>query len=110
MRSLSCALLFVLPTVVLAAGERINHAGRILGPLPVVTTPLLFNTPEADAVVAAMQIMPVDSAWNENITGRPLLSNSAAMLAQISTDLGSTRQNLRLFDEMNFVLVPDSQP
>lgn len=37
-----------------AHGERINHEGRALGPAPVVKTPLLFNTPAADAVVAAM--------------------------------------------------------
>ena len=43
-----------------ARAERINQEGRILGPAPVVTTPTLFNTPEADAIVAAMQIMPVD--------------------------------------------------
>src|SRR5213594_4778592 len=36
----------------LQAGERINHAGRVLGPTPVVTNAILFNTPEADAVAA----------------------------------------------------------
>lgn len=33
-----------------AQAERINHEGRILGPAPVVTTPTLFNTPQADAI------------------------------------------------------------
>jgi len=44
--------------------ERINQEGRILGPAPQVTRPTLFNTPEADAVVSAMQIMPVTNPWN----------------------------------------------
>jgi len=96
--------------VLLAQAERINHAGRLLGPAPVVTNAVLFNTPEADALVAAMLVFPVDSAWNEDISGRPVLANSDAMIAQISSDLLSTRRTLRAFKEMNFVLVPDAQP
>ena len=91
-------------------GERINQDGRILGPVPVVTQPILFNTPQADAVVAAMQIMPVTSAWNEDVSRRPLLPNSDAMIAQITSDLASNRRTLRAFFEMNYVLVPDNQP
>lgn len=92
-----------------AAAERINHEGRILGPAPVVTAPLLFNTPEADAVVSALQIMPIDNAWNEDIRSRPVLANSATMIAQIKADLSASRQTLRPFYEMNYVLVPDTQ-
>jgi len=91
-------------------GERINQEGRALGPVPVVKTPLLFNTPEADAVLAAMQIMPRDNPWNEDISTRPLLPNSDAMIARITADLAPNRRTLRLFTEMNFVLVPDNQP
>ncbi len=89
--------------------ERINHEGRILGPEIAVTQPILFNTPEADAVVSALQIFPVTSAWNEDISRRPLLANSDAMIAQIISDLSATRRTLRLFSEMNFVLIPDNQ-
>ena len=91
-------------------GDRINQDGRILGPAPVVTQPILFNTAQADAVVAAMQIMPVTSAWNEDVSRLSLLSNSTAMIAQITSDLASSRRTLRAFFEMNYVLVPDSQP
>lgn len=93
-----------------AAAERINQEGRILGPAPVVTAPTLFNTPAADAIVSAMQIMPVDSPWNEDVSRRPVLGNSDAMIAQIKADLSSSRQTLRPFYEMNYVLVPDNQP
>src|SRR6516162_8075729 len=86
--------------------DRINQEGRILGPAPVVTQPILFNTAQADAIVSAMQIFPVTSAWNEDISRRPVLSNSAAMIAQIKADLSSSRQTLRPFYEMNYVLVP----
>ena len=90
--------------------DRINHAGRLLGPVPVVTTPTLFDTPEADAIVGALQIFPVTSAWNEDVSRRPLLANSDAMIARISSDLTASRRTLRAFFEMNFVLVPDNQP
>jgi hypothetical protein len=96
-----------------SAAERINHEGRVLGPVPVVTNAVLFNTPQADAVMAALQIFPRDNAWNEDISRRPVLPNSAAMLHLIATNLasgGSGRTNMRAFQEMNFVLVPDNQP
>src|SRR5437868_11114264 len=101
----------ILSFVVTAAAqsERINHEGRILGPAPVVTTPTLFNTPQADAIVSAMQVFPVTNPWNEDISHRPLLSNSATMITQLKSDLTSSRQTLRPFYEMNYVLVPDNQ-
>jgi hypothetical protein len=104
------ALLLTSTIAFTARGERINHEGRILGPAPVVTTPTLFNTPQADAIISSMQIMPRDNPWNEDISRRPILSNSDAMIAQIKSDLSVSRQNLRAFTEMNFVLVPDNQP
>jgi hypothetical protein len=90
--------------------ERINQEGRILGPAPVVTNSILFNTAQADATLAAMQILPVTNAWNEDVSRRPRLVNSDAMISQIMADLASSRRTLRLFQEMNFALVPDSQP
>src|SRR6476659_9239092 len=103
-------LLLMLGLTSLARAERINHEGRILGPAPVVTTPTLFNTPAADAVVSAMQIMPRDNPWNEDISRRPVLANSDAIIAQITNDLASNRRTLRPFYEMNYVLVPNNQP
>src|SRR3982074_2395404 len=103
--------LLIVSTIAFAArAERINQEGRILGPAPVVATPTLFDTPQADAIVSAMQIMPVTNRWNEDISRRPLLGNSAAMIAQIKADLSASRQTLRPFYEMNYVLVPDDQP
>jgi hypothetical protein len=101
-------LIFLLP-LARAVAERINQEGRILGAVPVVTNSVLFNTTNADAVVAAMQIFPVTNPWNEDISRLPLLANSDAMVAQINADVGSLHRKLSLFQEMNFVLVPDSQ-
>jgi hypothetical protein len=103
-------LLLTTATLGLRCAERINQEGRILGDQPVVTSPILFNTAQADAVVSTMQIFPLDNPWNEDISKRPLLSNSAAMIAQVIADLSSSRRTLRLFTEMNFALVPDNQP
>jgi hypothetical protein len=99
-------LAFALP----ASAARINQEGRILGPLPVVANAILFNTSNADAVVSAMQVFPVTNPWNECISNRPVLANSDAMIAQINSDAGSSHRKLVLFQEMNFVLVPDNQP
>src|SRR6266404_762010 len=81
-----------------AQSERINQEGRILGPAPTVATPTLFNTPQADAIVSAMQIFPVTNPWNEDISRRPLLSNSATMISQMKSDLPSaSNRKLKLF-------------
>ena len=90
--------------------ERINQEGRILGMLPAVTSPLLFNTTNADAVVSALQIFPVTNPWNECISNRPVLVNSDAMIARITTNLTSNHRTLVAEYEMNFVLLPDNQP
>lgn len=103
-------LLFFMTLTSIAHAERINHEGRILGPVPVVTTPTLFNTAAADAIVSALQIMPRDNPWNEDISRRPVHANSDAIIAQITSDLSSSRRTLRPFYEMNYVLVPDNQP
>jgi hypothetical protein len=110
MRCYRQLLLLLGSSLLLHGADRINHEGRILGPPPHVTNAVLFNTPEADTIVAALQIFPVTHPWNENISRRPLLANSEAMIAQIVSDLSSSRRVLRLFFEMNFVLVPGDQP
>ncbi len=109
-RILLTGLLVLSTSYGLPAAERINQEGRILGPAPVVTSSILFNTTNGDAVLAAMQIFPVSNAWNEIISNRPLVANSDAMIGQIYTNAGSSHRYLKLFEEMNYVLVPDNQP
>ena len=108
MKQLVCLAFFIF--LITARAERINQEGRILGPLLAVTNSVLFNTAEADAVVSSMQIYPLDNPWNEDVSRTLVLSNSAAMLSQITNDLATNRQALRLFFEMNYVLVPTNQP
>ena len=103
-------VVILLAGVVLVRAERINHEGRILGPMPVVTNAVLFNTPEADAIMSALQIFPRDNAWNEDISRRPVLANSDSIITNITGELLAGRRTLRAFYEMNFVLVPTNQP
>lgn len=112
MRFLPLTSLMLLAPVLVAA-ERINHAGRILGPAPTVTTPVLFNTPQADAIVSALQIMPKNNPWNEVITNRPVHADSGLIMGRIRSDLvaiNGNRNTLKVFSEMNYVLVPPTQP
>jgi hypothetical protein len=116
MKRFAITLILLLPVLRLPA-ERINQEGRILGALPAVTNAILFNTTNADAVVSAMQIFPVTNPWNECISNRPVLANSAAMLAQMMFDFtnglspssSASHLTLHINFEMNYVLVPDSQ-
>ena len=109
--SLAWLLLVIVSIPNLTAAERINHEGRVLGPQVVVSSPLLFNTAAADNVMSSLQIMPRDSSWNEDISGRPIAANSTVMIQNIRTDVGSAnRQRLVVFKEMNYVLVPNLQP
>jgi K319-like protein len=101
--------LLVLLSASSSRAERINQEGRILGPVPVVTNAILFNTNYADAIVSNMQIFPVTNPWNEDISRRPLLTNSDAMISEINSNVGASHRGLELFQEMNFVLVPDTQ-
>ena len=103
------AVLTLLLTALRSPAERINQEGRILGAPPVVTNSILFDTSNADAVVSAMQIFPATNPWNECISNRPVLVNSDAMIGQIYTNAGSSHRYLKLFQEMNYVLVPDNQ-
>ena len=88
------------------AGEkRINQNGRELPELPQPPKEaVLFDTPEADKILSALQIMPVDSPYNEDYSGRPVLANSDAMIANMGADI-----TLKYNQDMCFVIVPPDQ-
>ena len=83
----------------------VNHEGRALPPTPKITAPILFNTPEADAVLAAMQIFPKNNPWNEDISKLPVHKDSDKMIAQIGKD-----KKLAWNLDMGFIIVPPDQP
>ena len=70
-----------------------------------IQKPILFDTPEADAIVEKLQVFPEDDLWNTAIDEWPVHPNSDAMLESVGLD-----KPLRTNRDMNFVLVPPNQP
>ena len=87
----------------LAAGSLALAASR--PPMPKMTKPVMFDTPEADAILAALQVFPADNPWNQDISSMPVHPDSARMVASIGPDK-PVEYNL----DMGFILVPPDQP
>ncbi len=64
----------------------------------------MFNTPEADRILSALQVFPPDNPWNEDISNRPVHSNSKNLVASVGP-LKSLAYNM----DMAFILVPPGQ-
>jgi hypothetical protein len=71
---------------------------------PEINRPVMFNTPEADRILAALQVFPPDNPWNEDISTRPVHPQSRAMIAGIGAD-----KKLAYNLDMSFILVPPDQ-
>ncbi len=85
-------------------GPREHSSGRPLPALPPIKAPVMFNTPEADRILAAMQVFPADNAWNEDISARPVHPNSKNIIASAGAD-----KTLRYDLDMSFIIVPPDQ-
>jgi len=66
--------------------------------------PVMFNTPEADAIVSQLQVFPTDNPWNQDVSRWPLHPNSHAIINSIGA-----AKPFRYNDDMAFVLVPPDQ-
>lgn len=71
---------------------------------PVVKEPTLFNTKEADEVVAKLQVFPKDNPWHADVSKWPVHANSKNIIASIGND-----KPLRYNPDMGYVLVPPGQ-
>jgi hypothetical protein len=69
-----------------------------------IDRPILFHTPEADAILSALQVFPPDSAFHQTVAEWPLHPNSNAIVRSIGVD-----KPLRYNADMGFVLVPPDQ-
>jgi hypothetical protein len=66
-------VLGVLPVAVLVGGGfAFSSVAAERPPMPAVTQPVMFNTPKADKILAALQVFPPDNPWNEDISKRPV--------------------------------------
>jgi hypothetical protein len=77
------------------------HAAK----MPEITKPVDFDTPQADAIVSALEVFPPNNPWNTTIADWPVAANSDKMVATIG---GS--KVLRYNDDMAYVLIPPNQP
>jgi hypothetical protein len=71
---------------------------------PKIKQPVMFDTPEADAILSAMQVLPKNNPWNEDISKRPVHPDSDRIIATIGKDrkIGFNR-------DMSFIIVPGDQ-
>jgi hypothetical protein len=72
--------------------------------MPAITKPVMFNTPEADRILAALQVFPPDNPWNTDISKWPRHPNSRNIIASVGTN-----KPLRYNPDMGFILVPPDQ-
>lgn len=73
--------------------------------MPKIDKVIAFDTLEADAVLAAMEVFPPNNPWNLVVADWPLHPNSRELVASVGTD-----KVLRINDDMCFVIVPPNQP
>lgn len=102
--------LLLLPSLALAAdppGVTVNKArlDRIQkAKMPKVTKPVPFDTPEADAILGALEIFPPDNPWNIPVADWPVHPRSKEIVATVGEG-----KPLRYNTDMNFILVPPDQ-
>src|SRR5215471_3062404 len=82
-----------------------SGAERARPKMPAVTHPVMFDTPEADRILAALQVFPPDNPWNQDISTAHLHVNSDAIIASIGKD-----KHIDFNLDMNYIIVPPDQP
>jgi hypothetical protein len=81
-----------------------HSSGRPLPKMPAITKPVMFNTPQADRILRALQVFPADNPWNTDISKWPLHPNSKNIIASIGPG-----KPFRYNTDMGFILVPPDQ-
>ncbi|HMF18601.1 MAG TPA: hypothetical protein VKE98_15425 [Gemmataceae bacterium] len=72
--------------------------------MPKFDKPVMFDTPEADAIVSALEVFPPDNPWNLDVSDWPLHPNSNNIIASIGPG-----KPLRYNPDMGYILVPPGQ-
>ena len=88
-----------------AAGDPARRTRIKAATMPPITKPVSFETPEADAILAALEVFPPDNPWNLLVEDWPLHPSSKDIVAAIGPD-----KPFRYNPDMGFVLVPPDQP
>jgi hypothetical protein len=79
--------------------ERIRKAK-----MPKIEKPVMFDTPEADAIVSALEVFPPDNPWNLVVEDWPLHHNSQKIVNSMGAD-----KPFRYNPDMCFILIPPGQ-
>ena len=72
--------------------------------MPRIDKPILFDTPEADAIVSALEVFPPDNPWNLVVEDWPVHPNSKNIIESIGAN-----KKLRYNADMGYVLAPPGQ-
>jgi len=72
--------------------------------MPKFDAPVAFDTPEADAILSALEVFPEDNPWNLVVSDWPVHPKSKAIVGSIGAN-----KPLRYNPDMGFVLVPPNQ-
>ncbi len=72
--------------------------------MPDIKKPVMFNTPEADAILSALEVFPPDNAFNQVVEAWPRHPNSEKIIDSIGAG-----KPFRYNPDMAFVLVPPGQ-
>ena len=72
--------------------------------MPKITEPVMFDTPQADAICSALEVFPHDNPWNQVIEDWPLHPDSDAIITSIGKE-----KPFRCNRDMSFILVPPDQ-
>jgi hypothetical protein len=72
--------------------------------MPRIDQPISFDTPEADAVLSALEVFPPDNPWNLVVEDWPLHPDSKRLIASIGAN-----KPFRCNEDMGFILVPPDQ-
>lgn len=92
------------PKKSLVTGDPARVARIRAATMPKIDKPVSFDTPEADAILAALEVFPEDNPWNLVVSDWPLHPKSK----DIVTSIGLNKP-LRYNPDMSFVLVPPDQ-
>lgn len=82
-----------------AGVERIRKAA-----MPKIDKPVMFDTPEADAILSALEVFPENNPWNLVVEDWPVHPKSKAIVATVGE-----AKPLRYNTDMAFILVPPDQ-
>lgn len=72
--------------------------------MPPVRGVVNFDTPEADAILSALEVYPADNPWNLDVSNWPLHPQSSELVATVGSD-----KPFRVNYDMGFSIIPPNQ-